>query len=108
MIWRKKSLGVLALSLLPVSVLAISPVDAASSGAKCSKVGVVQKTKGITYTCTKVGKSLKWVRKPTKNLNPNVPTTISGAQLLMANPASPEPLENCRLKDARSFKAVGE
>ena len=26
----------------------------------------------------------------------------------MANPASPEPLENCRLKDARSFKAVGE
>jgi len=108
MIWRKKSLGVLALSLLPVSVLAISPVDAASSGAKCSKVGVVQKTKGITYTCTKVGKSLKWVRKPTKNLNPNVPTTISGAQLLLANPSSPEPLENCRLKDARSFKAVGE
>jgi len=108
MIWRKKSLGVLALCLLPVSVLATTSADAASSGGRCTKVGVVQKTKGITYTCTKAGRSLKWVRKPAKNLTPNVPTTVSGTQLLLANPASPEPLENCRLKDARSFKAVGE
>lgn len=108
MIRRKKSLCVLALCLLPISALAISPVDAASSGGRCTKVGVVQKTKGITYTCTKAGRSLKWVRKPAKNLTPNVPTTISGAQLLLANPSSPEPLENCRLKDARLFKAVGE
>ena len=108
MIRRRKTIGVLALCLLPVSLIAISPVDAASSGARCSKVGVIQKTKGVTYTCTRVGKSLKWVRKPTKNSTPNVPTTISGAQLLLANPSSPEPLENCRLKDARSFKAVGE
>jgi hypothetical protein len=108
MILRKKSLGVLALCLLPISVMAISPVDAASSGAKCSKAGIVQKTKGITHTCTRVGKSLKWVRKPSKNLTPNVPTTISGAQLLLANPSSPEPLENCRLKDGRLFKSAGE
>ena len=108
MIRRKKSLCVLALCLLPISALAISPVDAASNGGRCTKVGVVQKTKGITYTCTKAGRSLKWVRKPAKNLTPNVPTTISGAQLLLANPSSPEPLENCRLKDARLFKAVGE
>ena len=108
MVWRKKSLGVLALCLLPISALAISPVDAASSGARCSKAGIVQKTKGITYTCTRVGKSLKWVRKPTKNLTPNVPTAISGAQLLLANPSSPEPLENCRLKDGRLFKSAGE
>jgi hypothetical protein len=86
MIPRKKSLGVLALCLLPISVLAISPVDAASSGAKCSKVGVVQKTKGITYTCTRAGKSLKWVRKPARTMTPNVPTTISGAQLLLGKP----------------------
>ena len=108
MIPRIRAAAVLALCLLPISVLAISPVDAASSGAKCPKVGVVQKSKGITYTCTRVGKSLKWVRKPAKNLTPNVPTTVSGAQLLSANPSSPEPLENCRLKDARLFKSAGE
>jgi hypothetical protein len=48
------------------------------------------------------------VRKPARTIAPNVPTTISGTQLLLANPLSPEPLENCRLKDSRSFKAAGE
>lgn len=108
MIRRKKSLGVLALCLLPISLLVTSPVDAASSGGRCSKLGSVQKTKGVIYSCAKVGKSLKWVRKSAKISAPNVPTTISGAQLLLANPSSPEPLENCRLRDARSFKAVGD
>ena len=108
MIPRIRAAAVLALCLLPISVLAISPVDAASSGAKCSKAGVVRKTKGVTYTCTRAGKSLKWVRKTARDMTPNVPTTISGAQLLLANPSSPEPLENCRLKDARLFKAAGE
>ena len=98
----------LALGLLSVFVLIGGPVGAASSWGKCSKVGVVQKAKGITYRCTKVGKSLKWVRRPAKTMIPKVPTAVSGAQLLLANPSSPEPLENCRLKDARSFKAVGE
>jgi hypothetical protein len=108
MISRKKTLGVLALCLLQVSAFAISTADAASSGGKCTKVGVAQKTKGNVYTCTKVGKSLKWVRMPAKTLTPTVPTTVSGAQLLSANPSSPEPLENCRLKDARLFKSAGE
>ena len=108
MIRRKKFLVVLALCLLPVSVLAISPVDAASSGGRCSKLGSVQRTKDVIYTCAKAGKSLKWVRKSAKDSTSNVPTTISGAQLLLANPSSLEPLENCRLKDARSFKAVGD
>ena len=108
MFLRKRSIGVLALGLLSVFVLIGGPVGAASSWGKCSKVGVVQKAKGITYRCTKVGKSLKWVRRPAKTMIPKVPTAVSGAQLLLANPSSPEPLENCRLKDARSFKAVGE
>ena len=108
MISRKKTLGVLAMCLLPVLALAGAPASAASSGGKCTKVGVAQKTKGIAYTCTKVGKSFKWVRMPAKTLTPTVPTTVSGAQLLSANPSSPEPLENCRLKDARLFKSAGE
>ena len=108
MISRKKTLGVLAMCLLPVLALAVAPADAASSGGKCTKFGVAQKTKGIAYTCTKVGKSFKWVRMPAKTPTTTVPTTVSGAQLLSANPSSPEPLENCRLKDARLFKSAGE
>jgi hypothetical protein len=104
----KKFVGVLAIGL--VSILAFSAVQtsAASNGGKCSKVGISQKTKGVTYTCVRSGKTLKWVRKPTKASTPSVPTAATGAQLLLANPSSPEPLENCRLTDARSFKAAGE
>jgi hypothetical protein len=54
------------------------------------------------------GKTLKWVRKPAKVAEPIVPAAVTGAQLLLANPPSPEPLSNCRLTDARLFKAAGE
>jgi hypothetical protein len=43
-----------------------------------------------------------------KSVASSLPTSISGAQLLLANPSSPEPLENCRLNDARTFKAAGD
>ena len=108
MLLHGKFAGAVAISFASVLVVSSGFTSAASSGGKCSKVGVVQKTKGVTYACTRAGKSLKWVRKPSKAITPNVPTTISGAQLLLANPSSPEPLENCRLKDARTFKAAGE
>ena len=108
MLIHGKFAGAVAISFASVLVVSSGFTSAASSGGKCSKVGVVQKTKGVTYACTRAGKSLKWVRKPSKAITPNVPTTISGAQLLLANPSSPEPLENCRLKDARTFKAAGE
>ena len=108
MLLHGKFAGAVAISFASVLVVSSGFTSAASSGGKCSKVGVVQKTKGVTYACTRAGKSLKWVRKPSKAITPNVPTTISGAQLLLANPSSPEPLENCRLKDARTFQAAGE
>ena len=108
MFQRKRFIGALAICLILTTTLGKGSTSAASHGGKCSKVGVVQKTKGVTFTCAKVGKTLKWIRKPMKPSSPNVPTTISGAQLLSANPSSPEPLENCRLKDARLFKSAGE
>jgi hypothetical protein len=43
-----------------------------------------------------------------KSVAPSLLTSISGAQLLLANPSSPEPLENCRLIDARTFRAAGD
>ena len=108
MFQRKRFIGALAICLILTTTLSKGSTSAASHGGKCSKVGVVQKTKGVTFTCAKVGKTLKWIRKPMKPSSPNVPTTISGAQLLQLNLSSPEPLSNCRLKDARSFKAAGD
>ena len=108
MFQTKKFVGVLAIGL--VSILAFSAVQtsAASNGGKCSKVGISQKTKGVTYTCVRSGKTLKWVRKSAKATKPIVPASASGAQLLLAHPPSPDPLTNCRLTDARSFNAAGE
>ena len=108
MFQRKIFLPVAAVCLFAVFLLDVGYTSAASSGGKCSKVGLTQKTKGVTFTCSKVGKTLKWVRKSVKSSSPIVPTTISGAQLLQLNLSSPEPLSNCRLKDARLFKAAGE
>lgn len=108
MIQTKKFFGVLAIGLVSMVALSAVQTSAASNGGKCTKAGVSQKTKGVTYTCVRSGKTLKWVRKPAKMAEPNVPTAVTGAQLLLANPPSPEPLSNCRLIDARSFKAAGE
>jgi hypothetical protein len=107
-IQTKKFVGVLAIGLVSMVALSAVQTSAASNGGKCTKAGISQKTKGVTYTCVRNGKTLKWVRMPTKASTPNVPAADAGAQLLLANPPSPEPLSNCRLTDARSFKAAGE
>ena len=108
MIQAKKFVGAIAFGLMSMVAFSAVQTSAASNGGKCSKAGISQKTKGVTYTCVRSGKTLKWVRKPTKVSIPSVPTAATGAQLLLANPSSPEPLENCRLTDARSFKAAGD
>ena len=104
----RKIVVALALCIGAVGFVNPGSISAASNGAKCTKAGVSQKTKGVTYTCVRSGKSLKWVPKPARATKPTVPATASGAQLLLANPPSPEPLSNCRLTDARPFKAAGE
>ena len=108
MIQTKKFVGALCICFVSLTLISAVSTSAASNGGKCTKAGISQKTKGVTFTCVRSGKTLKWVRKPAKVTKPNVPTTASGAQLLLANPPSPEPLSNCRLTDARSFKAAGE
>jgi M6 family metalloprotease-like protein len=37
-------------------------VDASSAGGKCSKVGQIQKAKGVTYICKKTGSKLVWAK----------------------------------------------
>jgi len=108
MVQQRKIIGALAICLFSVTTFNAELLSAVSSGGKCTRAGMTQKTKGVTYTCVRNGKTLKWVRKPAKAIKPTVPATASGAQLLIANPTSPEPLSNCRLIDARSFKAAGD
>ena len=108
MVQQRMIIGALAICLFSITTFNADLTSAASGGGKCTRAGMTQKTKGVTYTCVRNGKTLKWVRKPAMATVPNVPTTASGAQLLLANPSSPEPLSNCRLTDARSFKAAGD
>lgn len=103
---RKHFVIVVAVCLISVLNFGDGELIAASNGSKCTRVGLTQKTKGVTYTCTKVGKSIKWVRKQVGTSNSTTSTTISEQQLLAANPASPEPLSNCRLPDARTSRFV--
>ncbi len=103
---RKHFVIVVAVCLISVLNFGDGELIAASNGSKCTRVGLTQKTKGVTYACTKVGKSFKWVRKQVGTSNSTTSTTISGQQLLAANPASPEPLSNCRLPDARTSRFV--
>jgi hypothetical protein len=108
MVQRKTFIGALTICLVLTTTFSKGSTSAASNGGKCTKAGVSQKTKSVTYICVRNGKTLKWVRKPAKATKPTVPAAASGAQLLLANPPSPEPLSNCRLTDARPFKAAGE
>jgi hypothetical protein len=97
----QKIIAALALCIGAIAFVNPGDISAASNGGKCVRAGVTQKTKGITYSCTRVGKSLRWIRKP-------VVIAPSMSSLLLSNPSSPEPLSNCRLTDARSTKAAGE
>jgi len=103
---RVLSITVIAL-MLTVGIQGQSAV-AASRGGRCSKVGIVQKTKGVVFTCTRVGNSLKWMRKSGSKTSTPIAAAPSGTELLRLNPNSPEPLQNCRLPDLRTSKFAGD
>ena len=105
---RRKALGAVAICLIAVSTLPVASVDAASNGGRCSKVGITQKTKGVAFTCTRVGNSLKWVKKAKAKISTSPSVQTTGAELLRVNPSSPEPLQNCRIPDARTVKFAGD
>lgn len=83
-------------------------LQAASAGGMCPRIGVTQKTPGVTYTCVRVGKFLTWVRKNSKQGATGTTLPVSMTDQLRLNPVSPESLNNCRLVDARTFKTGGD
>lgn len=77
------------------SGLSLQVASAASNGGKCAKTGLIQKTKGVTYICTKSGKSLKWVSKPRSGSNS--PGLTQDVYTLPAEPS--DNADNCKLID---------
>ena len=65
------------LVLIGTVLVSVVPVDAATAGGKCTKAGLTQKTKGISYKCTKSGKSLKWVKVSATATNTSATTTTT-------------------------------
>ncbi len=69
--------------------------SAASAGGRCSKVGLTQRTKGVTFTCLKNGKSLRWTRDSSKSSNPSQDAYIQPTQ-------SSDGADLCKLRDQSS------
>jgi hypothetical protein len=105
---RCKALTILLMFLVLIALFDVQSISAASAGSKCAKAGVIQKTKGVTYTCARTGKLLKWTRKNTQQSTTTTSVQLSMTDMLLGNPPSPQPLSNCRLTDARTFKTGGE
>ena len=101
---KKRSFWVSTLCVVVATVFVGAPSFAASNGGKCAKAGVIQKTKGVTYTCVRMGKLLKWARKNARQSTTTTSAPLSMADLLLTNPPSPHPLSNCRLTDARTSR----
>ena len=102
--FRIRGFSIVVLFIL-VFCITDGELSAASNGSKCSRLGQVQMTKGVKFTCKRIGKTLKWARV---SVVPPISTTttVPDTQLLASNPSSPEPLSNCRLPDARTSRFV--
>ena len=50
------------LLLIGAVLVTVAPAEAATAGGKCARAGLMQKTKGVAFKCTKSGKTLKWVK----------------------------------------------
>ena len=94
---------VFAFCIVAVTAFAGRPSFAATNGGKCSKAGITQNTKGVTYKCSKIGKSLKWVKSFTTNLIFATTSTIGRAEpstsnLLFINHPSPQIVEEIAIR----------
>lgn len=63
--------------MLVCVVVGAGRTDAATTGGKCSKAGLIQTTKSVQYKCTKSGKSLKWVAQRSGSTGSQAPSKIT-------------------------------
>ena len=81
---NRVALWLLVSALMPVAIISVAmPVAAANSpqvqGTKCAKSGATRVVKSVSYSCTKVGKTLKWqiASKKTTTATTTVPTSAT-------------------------------
>lgn len=81
---KRVALWLLVSAVMPVAIISVAmPVASANSpqvqGTKCAKSGATRVVKSVSYSCTKIGKTLKWqlVSKGTTNSIASSTTTSS-------------------------------
>ena len=74
----------LVVAIVAVIVVAM-PVAAANSpqvqGTKCTKTGATRVVKGVSYSCTKIGKTLKWQIASKRTATTTVPRELAAIEL---------------------------
>jgi hypothetical protein len=55
-----KVVSICGVALISMTGLTPNIAHAASNGGKCYKSGIIEKTKGVTYVCKKMGGRLQW------------------------------------------------
>lgn len=90
--------------LVGTVALSVMPADAATSGGKCAKAGVMQTTKTVKYKCVKSGKSLRWVKvaqsgsaTTATNTTNTIPTAPKSA---ISTPIQYRNSTECKIQDA--------
>lgn len=97
MFTRKMLIAAVSFSVL-LSVIGTQSSSAASAGGRCSKAGLTQRTKGITFTCVKNGKTFRWARASSKTANP-----AASAQETYVQPTQiSDGADTCKLLDQSS------
>ena len=95
---QKAKVGLAAFVLVTLLATVINPVNAASVGGKCTRVGAVAKTKNVSYICVKSGKKLVWQKATTKNATTKTTTTTTIAtEKYLAPTTASASTDDCKL-----------
>jgi M6 family metalloprotease-like protein len=94
---RNAKIGLISFVLVTVLVPVISPVNAATVGGKCAKVGAIAKTKNFNFVCVKLGKKLVWQRATTANNATKNTTTTVATEKYFAPTTSSASTDDCKL-----------
>jgi hypothetical protein len=99
---------------IPVKVLALSfviflsstcvIVGAAANGGKCSKAGLTQTTKGVSYICVASGKKNVWKAKPV-TAKGKKSSTSQPTETYLAPTTTGVSTEQCKLVEASPERA---
>ena len=107
----------LVILTIGIPLIMALPVNAASLGGKCTKSGMTQITKGVSYVCVKSGKKNIWKVKPSTikgvvaTTTTTIPRTLTPATMLsdlgLVSPASTCKLSHSNADGGNSLVRTG-